>query len=148
MNVKEEFDNLVEKLKTERDEIKVKMHLASMEAKEEFSEEEVKWQQVKVKMAEIADDAVDTSEEYIAKAKIVGDELKDTYSRIIKRFSECATRGSSRRTAAAALSGSAAACRRARPVWPAWARSAPAGRRSVLAAPSPAAPAPARRAGR
>ena len=33
MNVKEEFDNLVEKLKTERDEIKVKMHLASMEAK-------------------------------------------------------------------------------------------------------------------
>ena len=88
MNVNEEFDNLVEKLKTERDEIKVKMHLASMEAKEEFSEAEVKWQQVKVKMAEIADDAVDTSEEYIAKAKSVGDELKDTYSRIIKRFSE------------------------------------------------------------
>ena len=56
MNVKEEFDNLMEKLKTERDEIKVTMHLASMEAREEFSEAEEKWQQVKVKMAEIADE--------------------------------------------------------------------------------------------
>ena len=88
MNVQEEFDKLVEKLKTERDEINVKMHLASMDAKEEFAEAEKKWQQVKVKMAEIADEAIDTSEDYIAKAKIVGDELKETYSRIIKRFSE------------------------------------------------------------
>ena len=37
MNVKEEFDNLMEKLKTERDEIKVKMYLAYMEAREEYS---------------------------------------------------------------------------------------------------------------
>ncbi len=88
MNVQEEFDKLVEKLKTERDEINVKMHLASMDAKEEFAEAEKKWEQVKVKMAEIADEAVDTSEDYIAKAKIVGEELKDSYSRIIKRLSE------------------------------------------------------------
>ena len=78
----------MEKLKTERDEINVKMHLASMDAKEEFAEAEKKWEQVKVKMAEIADEAVDTSEDYIAKAKIVGEELKDSYSRIIKRLSE------------------------------------------------------------
>jgi hypothetical protein len=88
MNVQDEFDKLVEKLKTERDEINVKMHLASMDAKEEFAEAEKKWEQVKVKMAEIADEAVDTSEDYIAKAKIVGEELKDSYSRIIKRLTE------------------------------------------------------------
>ncbi len=88
MNVQDEFDKLVEKLKTERDEINVKMHLASMDAKEEFAEAEKKWEQVKVKMAEIADEAVDTSEDYIAKAKIVGEELKDSYSRIIKRLSK------------------------------------------------------------
>jgi len=29
-----------------------------------------------------------TSEEYIAKAKIVGEELKETYKRISKRLSE------------------------------------------------------------
>ena len=88
MNVQEEFDKLVEKLKTERDEINLKIHLASMDAREEFDEAETKWEQVKVKMAEIADEAVDTSEEYIAKAKIVGEELKETYSRIVKRLTD------------------------------------------------------------
>ena len=88
MNVQEEFGKLMEKLKTERDEIHVKLHLASMDAKEEFAEAEKKWEQVKLKMAEIADEAVDTSEEYVAKAKIVGEELKDSYSRIKNRLTK------------------------------------------------------------
>lgn len=88
MGMKEEFDKLVAKLKTERDEVALKMHLASMDAKEEFEEAEKKWGQVKTKASEIADDAVETSEEYIAKAKIVGEELKETYHRIAKRLSE------------------------------------------------------------
>ena len=88
MDMKEEFDKLVGKLKTERDEINLKMHLASMDAREEFAEAEKKWGQIRVKASEIADDAVETSEEYIAKAKIVGEELKETYRRIAKRLSE------------------------------------------------------------
>ena len=88
MNVQEEFGKLMEKLKTERDEINVKLHLASMDAKEEFAEAEKNWEQVKLKMAEIADEAVDTSEEYVAKAKIVGEELKDSYSRIKDRLTK------------------------------------------------------------
>jgi F0F1-type ATP synthase membrane subunit b/b' len=88
MGMKEEFEKLIEKLKMERDEIKLKVHLASMDAKEEFEEAEKKWDQVKVKASEIADDARETSEEYIAKSKIVGEELKETYSRISKRLSK------------------------------------------------------------
>ena len=88
MGMREEFDKLVEKLKTERDEINLKMHLASMDAKEEFAEAEKKWDQLKTKTSEIADTAVETSEEYISKAKIVGEELKETYNRIAKRLSE------------------------------------------------------------
>lgn len=88
MGMKEEFEKLVEKLKMERDEIKLKVHLASMDAKEEFEAAEKKWDQVKVKASEIADDARETSEEYIAKSKIVGEELKETYSRISKRLSK------------------------------------------------------------
>jgi len=84
--VKEDFNKLVDKLKAQRDELKLKAHLGSMEAKEEFAEAEKKWQQVKIKAAEIADDAVDTSEEYIDKAKIVGNELKDAYLRISERL--------------------------------------------------------------
>lgn len=88
MDIKEEFGNLVERIKTERDQIKLKTHLASMDAKEELALAEEKWNQLKGKASEIADDAIDTSEEYISKAKIIGEELKETYKRISKRLSE------------------------------------------------------------
>ncbi|MGB5445383.1 MAG: hypothetical protein WBM99_07725 [Psychromonas sp.] len=84
--MKQDFNKLVDKLKAERDELKLKVHLGSMEAKEEFEQAEKKWQQVKIKASEIADDAVETSEEYIDKAKVVGDELKEAYARIAKRL--------------------------------------------------------------
>jgi predicted RNA-binding protein len=86
--MKIEFDNLLEKLKVERDELKLKLHLASMEAKEEFEEADKHWDTLKNKAAEIADDSKETSEEFIAKAKIVGEELKEAYSRISKRLAD------------------------------------------------------------
>jgi hypothetical protein len=88
MSVKIEFDNLIEKLKTERDKITLKLHLGSMEAKEEFEEADKHWDALKIKAAEIADDSKETSEEVIAKAKIVGEELKDAYARISKRLTD------------------------------------------------------------
>lgn len=88
MALKEEFEHLVEKLKSERDEIKLKLHLASMDAKDEFKDAEKKWTHIKAEAADIADDTKETSEELIAKAKIVGEELKDTYRRIAKRLSD------------------------------------------------------------
>ena len=88
MELRQEFDKLVEKLKVERDELNLKLHLASMEAKEELKDAEKKWVQLKEKASKITDDAVETSEEYIAKAKIVGEELKETYNRIAKRLSD------------------------------------------------------------
>ncbi|MGZ4970605.1 MAG: hypothetical protein ACXV8O_06800 [Methylobacter sp.] len=88
MSIKEDFEKLLNKLQTERDEINLKLHLASMDAKQEFEEAEKEWGRLKVKAAEIADDSVETSEEFIASAKIVGEELKDTYHRIAKRLSD------------------------------------------------------------
>ena len=88
MPIKHDFEKLLDKLQSERDEIKLKLHLASMEAKEEFDEAEKQWGQLKIKAAEIADDSVETSEEFIDKAKIVGEELKKAYSRIAKRLSD------------------------------------------------------------
>lgn len=88
MAIKEDFENLLDKLQIERDEINLKLHLASMEAKQEFEEAEKQWHQLKIKAAEIADETVDTSEDFIAKAKIVGEELKDAYNRIGKRLAD------------------------------------------------------------
>ena len=88
MSVKEEFDVLLAKLKIEREKLNLKMHLASMEVKEEFGEAEKKWVHVKQKAAEFADDTKEASEEIIDKAKIVGEELKEAYSRINDRLSK------------------------------------------------------------
>ena len=88
MELKEEFKRLVEKLRMERDEINLKIHLGSMDAQKEFEEAEKKWSHVKTKAADIANDGKTTSEEFITKSKIVGEELKETYKRISKRLSE------------------------------------------------------------
>lgn len=88
MRIGAEFDKLVDSLKTERDELKLKLHLGSMEAKEEFEEAEKKWAAIKAKASQIADSAEETSDEFIEKAKVVGDELKETYHRIAKRLKE------------------------------------------------------------
>ena len=88
MDMKQEFNRLIEKLKMERDEINLKIHLASMDGKKEYEEAEKKWGELRTRAAEIADDAKETSEEIIAKAKAVGEELKETYNRISKRLSK------------------------------------------------------------
>lgn len=88
MSLQIEFENLIGKLNTEREQLLLKLHLAGMEAKDEFQQAEQHWQQIKQKAAEIADDSIETSEEFIAKAKIVGEELKQTYQRIGKRLSD------------------------------------------------------------
>ncbi|WKJ90702.1 hypothetical protein QZJ86_00785 [Methylomonas montana] len=88
MSLKNEFESLLGNLEAVREELRLKLHLASMEAKDEFEEAEKQWQLIKSKASEIADDSVETSEEYIAKAKIVGEELKEAYQRVAKRLSE------------------------------------------------------------
>ncbi len=88
MSIKDDFENLLVKLQAERDEVNLKLHLASMEAKQEFEEAEKQWHRLKIKAGEIADDSVETSEEFIAKAKIVGEELKEAYYRIGKRLTD------------------------------------------------------------
>lgn len=88
MTMGEDFDKLVEKLKTERDELKLKLHLGSMEVKEEFEEAEKTWYNLKLKASEITDEAVETSEEYVDKARVVGEELREAYKRIAERLSK------------------------------------------------------------
>ena len=88
MDLQKEFEDLVENLKTERDEIKLKLHLASMDVKDEFENVEKKWDEVSQKAVDIADDSKETSEEFIGKVKIIGEELKGTYERISSRLSD------------------------------------------------------------
>lgn len=88
MSIQNEFENLLGKLNTEREQLQLKLHLAGLEAKDEFEQAEQRWREIKQKALEIADDSIETSEDVIAKAKIVGEELKETYQRIAKRLAE------------------------------------------------------------
>ena len=86
MEIKVEIDNMINKLKTERDDLKLKMHLASMDAKQEFEEAEKKWIQLKAKTTDITSGVAETSDELMTNVKIVGEELKETYHRIKTRL--------------------------------------------------------------
>ena len=86
MDLKKEFEELTDALKQQRDEIEVQIHLASMEAKDEWQKAEQNWDQFIDSLGVITDDAKESSAELIQATKIIGDELKDTYARISERL--------------------------------------------------------------
>lgn len=88
MDLKKEFDELTDTLKQQRDEIEVQIHLAGMEAKEEWQKAEKKWESFIESLDVITDDAKETSAELLHTTKIIGDELKETYKRISSRLGE------------------------------------------------------------
>ena len=88
MTMKDEVTGLLAKLKTERDEIHLKLHLASMDVKQEFDEAEKKLAELKEHGAELLDDSIEASDELKAKVDIIAEELKEAYQRISKRLAE------------------------------------------------------------
>jgi archaellum component FlaC len=86
MEFKKEINTMISKLKTERDNLKLSMHLASMEAKDEFEEAEKKWKKLKEKASNITDDFEAASDEVMTNAKIIGEELNESYNRIKTRL--------------------------------------------------------------
>lgn len=112
---KGELLQLFERLKQERDELMLQLHLGKAEARDEFEELDRKWEQVKKDAAEIGDqfedslkdewdvlekkwDALkakaepftetveDISEDVGAAVELVGEELKRGYARLKKLF--------------------------------------------------------------
>ncbi|MCF6203635.1 MAG: hypothetical protein L3J59_08195 [Methylococcaceae bacterium] len=86
MNLKKEFDELTDKLNQQRDEIQLQLHLASMEAKEEWQEAETSWGKFVDSLDVISDDTKEASAELIQATKVIGDELKEAYQRISERL--------------------------------------------------------------
>jgi len=74
-----DFAKLVEDLKRNRDEIRLKIHLGSKEAQDEWTELEKRWNAFESK-AELEKSAKDVGDA----VKILGSELKDAFDRIRK----------------------------------------------------------------
>lgn len=86
MSLQDDLQDMMESLKKQRDEIALKVHLAGLEAKDEWEKAEKNWDKFSAKAGEIYDDAVETTEEMVDGAKVIGEELAQAYQRIKQRL--------------------------------------------------------------
>ena len=83
-DVKQKYHDVIDSVTTERDELKVKMHLARMEVQDEWKVVEKKWQQFKSKSAQLEHVASGSAQEIGEAISILGGELKESYKRFKK----------------------------------------------------------------
>src|SRR3569623_761767 len=81
-DTKHDFDELLESLRRQRVMLKLKMHLARADARDDWAELEKKWQLLSAKSSSARRDAEDVSKNDFAAAKLVAEELRRGYERI------------------------------------------------------------------
>ena len=81
-DAKSQLKQLTERLKQERDELRVKMNLAKKEARDEWDELEGKWDKLRGRLKVVEDAADDAGDEIGAAAKMLVDEIKKGYEKI------------------------------------------------------------------
>lgn len=85
---KEKLNRALENLKTQRDELRVQLHLANAELKDEWEELEEHWKEVERKLDAIRENTSDAAREAGEVLYIIGDELGNAYGRIRSRIHE------------------------------------------------------------
>ncbi len=80
----DKVEKLLQKLKTERDELRVQLHLLTAEARDEWEEVEKRWVHVESRMKRVGDAAADAGEDVAAAGKQLAEEIGDAYQRIRK----------------------------------------------------------------
>jgi len=83
-----DLDALWGQLKTRRDELQVKAHLARAEIRDEWEELEDKWKYAEKKLDKLQHEAKDSAVELGDSAKIVLEEISQAYDRIKQRLSD------------------------------------------------------------
>jgi len=85
-DMREEMKKLQETLLQQRDELRVKLHLAQADARDEWEGLEKKWEEVQAKFAQAQKVAGESSEDIEAAARLLGDELLKGYDRLRRLF--------------------------------------------------------------
>jgi hypothetical protein len=80
--MKDDVDRLVGELKQIRDELRVRVHLAKADAKDEWAQLEKKWEHVRARAERVGDVAEDAAEEVGDAISKLGNELKKGYERV------------------------------------------------------------------
>jgi len=79
-----DIDSIIESLKQQKDEVRLQIHLAGAEARDEWSELEKKLEELKGKTEALRKEAGEASEDVIEATKLVADEIKHGFERIRK----------------------------------------------------------------
>ena len=79
-----DLQRLVDELKAQRDELRVKLHLAKAEARDEFEKLEKRWEHARGRLAVIGKEAGEASKDVGEAARLVLDEIIAGYQRILK----------------------------------------------------------------
>jgi len=81
-DAKEKLQSLVQQLETERDELKVKLGLAKLEAREDWEELEKKMDTMRGRVKVIREEAREASGDVVAAVNILAGEIKDGLARV------------------------------------------------------------------
>ncbi|CAA0120952.1 Uncharacterised protein [BD1-7 clade bacterium] len=82
MTLKDSLEKSYKELQQERDELRVQMHLASMDAKDSWDDLEHKWDALSLKLANAGDAASQASQEIETAIDMLAEEIKNGYKRI------------------------------------------------------------------
>jgi len=82
MAVRNDIRSLFDDLRTQRDELVVKLHLARADARDEWQALEKRWEHLKAKMEVVGRETGEVAEDVGEAARSVLDELKKGYTRL------------------------------------------------------------------
>ena len=82
MEMQNKFDQLADELRQDRDELRVKIHLGKMEAKDEWDAAEEKWEKFEHELRLHASRSKKTAAELKGVAAELGDEIAKAYRKI------------------------------------------------------------------
>ncbi|MBT8441519.1 MAG: hypothetical protein KJO76_03955 [Gammaproteobacteria bacterium] len=82
--LEQKLASLKEDLRQARDELRVQMHLAKADARDEWEKLEPKWDEFEERLDKLEDAAEDTAEDVGKALSSLGDEIKNGYERIRK----------------------------------------------------------------
>lgn len=81
-DLKDKAEQLVGRLRQERDELRVRAHLLKAELLDEWQEVESKWEHVELRLEHLRDGAKDSAEDIGAALSQVGEEITRAYRRL------------------------------------------------------------------
>lgn len=86
MSMKDELNKLSESIRQNRDEIRLQLHLAKADVKDEWVDLDAEWKRFLNKLDAVSHDAEGVTQEARETTKRLGHDLKEGYERIRKRL--------------------------------------------------------------